>query len=793
MEENTITPSPHDPNTFHSHQLQSVNDSDNHGMVEQTIITETRRTTEATMRMEHKNQPDIPLTLTQNTQTQNVPVVSEGTMFESTLKTSATNTDQLATSTDATQTPPQTLPKPADVVTVDDDAPIDTSSISKHTSLEFFSQKILAESMPPNSDEKYTKFEDLKKPIMHIPVGMAQANDAIKLQAELAELNLLPGTPPEMGFMPKWQEPHREPLAEKVKRLEESNKMFADAPSGGVRTLPPQPKVQIQQQTTKTTSDVRQTLPNKEQLPQLNQEQLYTPMSSILSSQATASQDIYTSTVPNSQQTSQPFQPQPIQMTQTFQDELYTLMAPIISKSPVVAQEPTAPQPNFPLQEYQEHPYIGLSPIMRPQANITDTNSVQNGIRAPSPRPSAEGIIMEKLWASPKPHEHEKEFDLSVYHTSKNEFAEEKIVRKFSSFSESDTDYKYESASETDTRSLQRRNSTKETARMFENKIKDLENSPRHDYDLKAPGLVKQILPRPQQERQKSVLKESPLPDIYLEPGSPPEMCYAPRTVLHERKQSLVETIEQTIEKENEKGPSKVLAGAVRMIPPPLKKEEKHVESAVFPNTLPNPTENGTFPFFLSSEQKSFETTIVQTNTINNNESKAPNKWQPGNGSNNDIAYRSVNAPQAQPLPQVSGNPPAMNGHIIKPAEPIKPKMRMVSGYMADTEDVYQQNSVNKEHFESHSINHTKRIFESFSNNQQTSLHQSDVQCPTQQHSLASVVNQQYPQPTTNPIHKHYRHYNHKHDTQKDETSGNFEKVRFVAFFIFMCVFVVNY
>lgn len=775
MEEHTTTPTLHDPNTFHSHQLQT--DSDNHGMIEQTIITETRRTTEATMRMEHKNQPEITMTLSQNTQTQQVPVVSEGTMFENTLKTAATNTDQLATATDATQTPPQTLPKPAAVVIDDVDVPIDTSSISKHTSLEFFSQKILAESMPPSSDEKYTRFEDLKKPTIHIPVGIAQANDAAKLQAELAELNLLPGTPPEMGFMPKMQESNREPLAEKVKRLEESNKNVAEAPSGGVRTLPPQPMSQIQQQTTNITYQ-GQSIINKEQLPQLYHEPMYKPLASILSSPDPVPQDLSTSTGSNVQNTiAQPYRAQDIKPVQPFQEESYTLMSPIMSQSSVVAQEPTVPQPNFPLQEYQERPHTALTPIMRPQAHTNEVDSVQNGFRAPSPRPSAEGVAMEKLWSSPKPHEHEKQFDMSVYHTSKNEFAEEKTVRKFSSFSESDTDYKYESASETDSRSLQRRNSTKETAKMFENKIKDLENSPRHDYDLKAPGLVKQILPRPQQERPKSVMQEVPLPNIYLEPGSPPEICYAPRTAVHERKQSLVETIEQTIEKENEKGPSKVLAGAVRMIPPPLKKEDRPVESAVFPNTQPKPTENGSFPFFTCSEQKSFESTIVQSNTINNNESKASNKWQPGNSSNNDVTYRSVNAPQSQQHPQFSENIPAMNGHVIKPAESIKPKLKMVSGYMADTEDVYQQNSVNKEHFESQSINQTKRIFESFSNHQQSSVHQTNIQSPAQQHSLASVIHQQHPQSSANPTHKHYRHFNHKHDNQRDETSGHYEKV----------------
>lgn len=58
--------------------------------------------------------------------------------------------------------------------------------------------------------------------------------------------------------------------------------------------------------------------------------------------------------------------------------------------------------------------------------------------------------------------------------------------------------------------------------------------------------------------------------DIPLQPGPPPEIAFAepPR-----RRQSYVETIEQDLEKNIDKVPTKHLAGAVRIIPPPLKKD----------------------------------------------------------------------------------------------------------------------------------------------------------------------------------------------------------------------------
>lgn len=58
--------------------------------------------------------------------------------------------------------------------------------------------------------------------------------------------------------------------------------------------------------------------------------------------------------------------------------------------------------------------------------------------------------------------------------------------------------------------------------------------------------------------------------EVILEPGPPPEIGYAQPP--KERRQSYVETIEQDLEKNLEKEPTRVLPGAVRTIPPPKEK-----------------------------------------------------------------------------------------------------------------------------------------------------------------------------------------------------------------------------
>uniref|UniRef100_A0A1B0CIV6 Ig-like domain-containing protein n=2 Tax=Lutzomyia longipalpis TaxID=7200 RepID=A0A1B0CIV6_LUTLO len=208
------------PSSSHSAHTVSQATMDLHGSEESTIVTETRRTTEATMRMEHKvSFPDLPpLTQTQNTQTHATPMRHEATMSDSAaLKSSGTNTEALEMKRVATQTPPQVPTKPCQ----EEEEVIQTQSITKKSAMEYFEHKIKSE-----PEEKYTKFSDLK-------VSPFEQ----KLSSDLKMLNLEPGPAPEIGFMPKGDQVKRENISDRIKRLEEGHRE-TETPSGGIRVFP---------------------------------------------------------------------------------------------------------------------------------------------------------------------------------------------------------------------------------------------------------------------------------------------------------------------------------------------------------------------------------------------------------------------------------------------------------------------------------------------------------------------------------------------------------------------------
>lgn len=87
---------------------------------------------------------------------------------------------------------------------------------------------------------------------------------------------------------------------------------------------------------------------------------------------------------------------------------------------------------------------------------------------------------------------------------------------------------------------------------------------------LKAPQMVKEIFPKIDSLSIRPVSVQDITDEVYLEPGPPPEIGFAqaPR----ERRQSYVEIIEQDLEKNLDREPSRVLPGSVRTIPPPREK-----------------------------------------------------------------------------------------------------------------------------------------------------------------------------------------------------------------------------
>ncbi|KAJ9596374.1 hypothetical protein L9F63_012602, partial [Diploptera punctata] len=107
---------------------------------------------------------------------------------------------------------------------------------------------------------------------------------------------------------------------------------------------------------------------------------------------------------------------------------------------------------------------------------------------------------------------------------------------------------------------------------------------PKEEFEMKAPPILKDTPPR-RDSFPKPVPVPEPFLDTFLEPGPPPEIAFAPPPPV-ERRQSLVESIEQEIQKDLEKEPSRHLVGAVRTIPPPPQKEK----TIKVPEVKPVPT-----------------------------------------------------------------------------------------------------------------------------------------------------------------------------------------------------------
>ncbi|KAH8366022.1 hypothetical protein KR093_008411 [Drosophila rubida] len=150
-------------------------------------------------------------------------------------------------------------------------------------------------------------------------------------------------------------------------------------------------------------------------------------------------------------------------------------------------------------------------PIVRPAAVLA--TPAQQNTRSPSPKPSAEGVAMSKLWTPAG-------------------------VAGYSS------DVEQKSEQLTSVTKLPTPTPTKE---------------------LNAPFLVQQVA--------KSITPATPpvtrLVNIELEPGTPPEICFAPKPQPEEvRRQSLVESMEQKLEQNLVQGPSKVLPHSVPTLTP---------------------------------------------------------------------------------------------------------------------------------------------------------------------------------------------------------------------------------
>lgn len=449
---------------------------------ESKVVTETTRTTSATVRLEHKsNFNDLPpMTISQRTQTPTIPLVSEGTMVDKDM--SSTKIPQQSEST-------QTLHKEAETKYPFTATEHPAAEPVRKSALEFFDSNL--KNLPALSEERYTRFEDAMKFSKTYVNKQQEIKEQFhhKLNDDLSFFNLKPEPPPEMSFMPKVQVAAAAPLQpekiiEKVKKLEEIHSASERPLSGTVYP---------------------QNYHHKEE---------------------------------------------------KFERKEFT---EIKSTSSFPTQKPVLPQPSY----------------LPPQNNINQLLPDSKIGRSPSPKPSAEGVNMEKLWTiKPKSPEvisqeqqqynhqsfrHEQKSSFVAYSTQKilppHEIDEPQIIAP--SKEHFVPIQPYQSNEQQQEEELPKA-SIKETKSFFEQRIKE-EEIKAAPFDLKAPSLVKKFA--------KPMVPLVPNNyDLGIEPGAPPEICYAPKPVL-ERKQSYVEKIEKSLEQNIENMPERVPHGGIRILP----------------------------------------------------------------------------------------------------------------------------------------------------------------------------------------------------------------------------------
>lgn len=214
-------------------------------------------------------------------------------------------------------------------------------------------------------------------------------------------------------------------------------------------------------------------------------------------------------------------------------------------------------------------------------------------------------------------------------------------------------------------------------------------------------------IPAWKQQRPKSDIYS----DVYLEPGPEPEFCYAPKVKL-QRKKSLVETLEENIEKKLEFEPARIPPGGVRLIP--MKRD-----SPVVPQVQEHKPIERITPCHVEKEPELPKKNILAPPAT-------PSKFVMGGFSDtnyesdfSDYSYfekkfkhvapprpkssePTSNHNQPGPLKQMiqNGSPIPLT-HDFKPAlvshSTTLHKSRPASGYFADTEDAnYFSNSENR-------------------------------------------------------------------------------------------------
>lgn len=570
-----------------------------------------------------------------------------------------------------------------------DQSIIETSSISKQSSLDFFVSKMKESEKPAEpklvetqkiSPDIYTKFEEIStvktpEPIITHDVkrevhtsfdkgfksfSSSTTQQYTSSQAQLfEEFHLTPEPPAEIVYMPQTETiQKREDVTDKIKKLEDSHRDLSplEVPTGAVKifpTAPPKPKpapvVEEQKKEIIHKISVQQQVDRKENV-------------EIIEPPASAPDTRHWAPVR--------FTPEPPKQMEV---PVFSPQPPMESPKPLspmsFSPRPFSPRPVSPRPSAEA---VQMERLWTPSVPLGPELPIPEPVRAPSPKPSPQGLAMEKLWTQKsessfssftKPsapvaapvepsvqgktmekmwaHKHSESNLKTVWPPVQPEepvpvqkpihviverqkpFVESKsesIVKESSSFSKTHHEFRsvqppqpivpppvlipvtpvtqpithyiatVSNVANFATQQISTASSyshTSESTEVYrslnENVIEEHQTKasdiirawppvplPHEEPPLKAPQMVKETFPKIDSLPIRPVSVQDITDEVYLEPGPPPEIGFAqaPR----ERRQSYVETIEQDLEKNLDKEPTRVLPGSVRTIPPPREK-----------------------------------------------------------------------------------------------------------------------------------------------------------------------------------------------------------------------------
>lgn len=519
-----------------------------------------------------------------------------------------------------------------------EDTGIETSSISKQSSLGFFVSKLRASDEPPPSPKLtdvqkistdiFSKFEaPVMEPIKpftefkeHYISPLQQYSSMSTSQSLFEEFNLVPEPPPEIGFIPKGEVQRKNEIPERIKQLEVSQKELSpvEVPTGAIKIFPTVQTKHVSQISKQESSSYVQrqefiTEPKPLLRPQADIP--LRPSSPRPSAEAVEMEKLWFPQKPN---TPEPVRPQSPFMTPSRSATLEKMWTPhkteitdhitssgyttfekaqkssgIIEPSlegktmekmwahkhadshlqkvwppPQTEEELKAPKivPLF-IEKTPEVPKPPPKQVEKTSSYFQQSSSVTTERYTPEIRETSH-VTADKHWAPVHTRfESSKSLDDIITVPAPIHYVSDTKVTHISNVV--DTSYSSSQRTEITKTETKNENVIEESHVRPSEIIKSWPPVPT-DQDLRAPQMVRETFPKLDSLPIRPVSVQDITDEIYLEPGPPPEIGFAqaPR----QRRQSYVESIEQDMERNLEKEPSRVLPGSVRTIPPPREK-----------------------------------------------------------------------------------------------------------------------------------------------------------------------------------------------------------------------------